>query len=144
MACLERDANRLQEVSGALGRINAGSFGVCVTCEKTINALLLRGGLKENFGRQRLFRRFRNRCAAHSRSVPMRYKPNDPQSIARRVKRFALSSANLPLFSPGGTTGSFVVLRFYSHGASCPGIASQPPACILHANRGPDPDLPVG
>jgi hypothetical protein len=50
MACLERDANRLQEVSGALGRINAGSFGVCVTCEKTINALLLRGGLKENFG----------------------------------------------------------------------------------------------
>jgi DnaK suppressor protein len=34
---LERNSNRLREVRTALCRIDAGTFGVCVTCEKPIN-----------------------------------------------------------------------------------------------------------
>jgi DnaK suppressor protein len=34
---LERQSNRLREVRAALRRIDAGTFGICVGCEETIN-----------------------------------------------------------------------------------------------------------
>jgi DnaK suppressor protein len=37
MGNLERDSNRLREVRAALGRMDAGTFGICVGCEETIN-----------------------------------------------------------------------------------------------------------
>ena len=35
---LERNASRLRELRAALARIDAGTFGVCVTCEEPITA----------------------------------------------------------------------------------------------------------
>ena len=35
---LERNASRLRELRAALGRIDAGTFGICVTCEERITA----------------------------------------------------------------------------------------------------------
>jgi DnaK suppressor protein len=37
MRNLERNSNRLREVRGALGRIDAGTFGICAGCEESIN-----------------------------------------------------------------------------------------------------------
>jgi DnaK suppressor protein len=37
MNILERNSNRLRDVRTALGRILAGTFGICVDCEETIN-----------------------------------------------------------------------------------------------------------
>jgi DnaK suppressor protein len=37
MSNLERNSNRFREVRAALGRIDAGTFGVCVGCEEDIN-----------------------------------------------------------------------------------------------------------
>ena len=34
---LERDSGRLREVRAALGRIEAGTFGICIGCEENIN-----------------------------------------------------------------------------------------------------------
>jgi DnaK suppressor protein len=34
---LERQSNRLREVRAALRRIDAGTFGICVGCQETIN-----------------------------------------------------------------------------------------------------------
>src|ERR1022692_2111168 len=33
---LERDSLRLREVRDALGRMSAGTFGICIVCEETI------------------------------------------------------------------------------------------------------------
>jgi DnaK suppressor protein len=37
MGNLERNSSRLREVQGALGRMDAGTFGICVSCEENIN-----------------------------------------------------------------------------------------------------------
>jgi RNA polymerase-binding transcription factor len=37
MGNLERDSSRLREVRAALDRIDAGTFGVCASCEERIN-----------------------------------------------------------------------------------------------------------
>ena len=37
MGNLERTSNRAREVRSALGRLNAGTFGICARCEATIN-----------------------------------------------------------------------------------------------------------
>jgi DnaK suppressor protein len=37
MGDLERDSNRLREVRAALHRIDAGMFGICVSCEENIS-----------------------------------------------------------------------------------------------------------
>jgi DnaK suppressor protein len=37
MGHLERDSAQLREVRAALGRIDAGTFGVCTVCEEYIN-----------------------------------------------------------------------------------------------------------
>src|ERR1700681_2497669 len=34
---LERNSDRLRETRGALGRIDAGTFGICIGCEESIN-----------------------------------------------------------------------------------------------------------
>ncbi len=34
---LERSSTRLREVRGALGRVNAGTFGICARCEEIIS-----------------------------------------------------------------------------------------------------------
>jgi DnaK suppressor protein len=37
MSNLERNSNRLREVRTALGRIDAGTFGICAGCDENIN-----------------------------------------------------------------------------------------------------------
>jgi len=37
MSSLERNSDRLREVRSALGRIAAGTFGICSNCEENIN-----------------------------------------------------------------------------------------------------------
>ena len=37
MGNLERSSNRLREVQIALGRMDAGTFGICARCEENIN-----------------------------------------------------------------------------------------------------------
>jgi RNA polymerase-binding transcription factor len=37
MGNLERTSNRLREVQTALGRMDAGTFGICAGCEENIN-----------------------------------------------------------------------------------------------------------
>jgi len=37
MGNLERNSNRLREVRAALGRMDAGTFGICLGCEENIN-----------------------------------------------------------------------------------------------------------
>jgi DnaK suppressor protein len=37
MGNLERNSNRLREVQAALGRMAAGTFGICLGCEENIN-----------------------------------------------------------------------------------------------------------
>ncbi len=37
MGNLERSSNRLREVQTALGRMDAGTFGICAGCEENIN-----------------------------------------------------------------------------------------------------------
>ena len=37
MGNLERSSNRLREVQAALGRMDAGTFGICAGCEENIN-----------------------------------------------------------------------------------------------------------
>jgi len=37
MSNLERNSNRLREVQTALGRIDAGTFGICLGCDANIN-----------------------------------------------------------------------------------------------------------
>ena len=41
MSNLERNSNRLREVRTALRRIDAGTFGICVDCEGSINPVRL-------------------------------------------------------------------------------------------------------
>jgi DnaK suppressor protein len=38
MSNLERNSNRLREVRAALGRMDAGTFGMCASCEGNINS----------------------------------------------------------------------------------------------------------
>jgi DnaK suppressor protein len=38
MNTMERNSNRLREVQAALGRIDDGTFGVCIVCEDDIHA----------------------------------------------------------------------------------------------------------
>ena len=44
MSNLERNSNRLREVRTALRRIDAGTFGICVDCERNINPARLAAG----------------------------------------------------------------------------------------------------
>ena len=37
MGNLERNSNRLREVETALGRMDAGTFGICIGCDQDIN-----------------------------------------------------------------------------------------------------------
>ena len=37
LSTLELNSDRLREVRGALGRIDAGTFGICLGCEENIN-----------------------------------------------------------------------------------------------------------
>jgi len=38
MGSMERDSDRLREVRTALGRMDAGTFGICIGCDENINA----------------------------------------------------------------------------------------------------------